>query len=59
MPLPDFKVQQVDSAGDAILTPGALDDAAWDGTGDPASVIALLKAMYAKLAEIATNTAAP
>ena len=59
MPLPDYKVQHVDADGADVLTPGALDDAAWDGTGDPASVIALLKAMYAKLAEIATNTAAP
>jgi hypothetical protein len=35
---------------------GDLDDAAWDGTGNPASLIALWKGIYAQLAIIATNT---
>lgn len=35
---------------------GALDDTAWDGTGDPASMVALLKGIYAQLAQIAENT---
>ena len=35
---------------------GALDDAAWDGDGDPASLIALWKGIYAQLAAINANT---
>lgn len=35
---------------------GATDDAAWDGVADDASVIALLKAIWAKLSEIEVNT---
>lgn len=35
---------------------GALSDAAWDGTGDPASMVALLKGVYVQLAQIAENT---
>jgi hypothetical protein len=38
---------------------GSTDDAAWNGTDPEASVISILKACYAKLAEIATNTATP
>lgn len=38
---------------------GEPDDAAWNGTDPEASVISILKACYAKLAEIATNTATP
>ena len=35
------------------VTMGALDDAAWDGaTGDPASLMALLKGMMAQLVAI-------
>ena len=37
---------------------GATDDTAWDGSNPDASVVALLKAIYSKLDEIATNTAA-
>ena len=51
-------VTQRDSLPVAQDDMGALDDVAWDGTGDPASMIALWKAIYAKLDEIATNTAA-
>jgi hypothetical protein len=37
---------------------GALDDAAWDGSGDPTSVIALWKGIMAQLVAINANTAA-
>lgn len=36
---------------------GTLADTAWDGNDDPVSLIALWKAIYAKLDEVATNTA--
>lgn len=49
-------VRIVESNGTAVPQ-GALSDAAWNGSGNPASVIALQKAIYAKLVEIATNTA--
>ena len=37
---------------------GATDDAAWDGSASDATVISLLKAIYAKLDEIEVNTSA-
>lgn len=37
---------------------GALSDAAWDGTGDPASMVALWKGMMAQLVAINANTVA-
>lgn len=59
--LPDFRVAVVaaDGTAQAQPAPGALTDAAWNGTGNPTSVIALQKAIYAKLVEIAANTATP
>ena len=36
---------------------GALDDAAWDGVAEEATMIALLKAIHAQLVIIADNTA--
>lgn len=51
-------VMGMDQAGNAQHIPvGALTDTAWDGTGNPGSLIALWKALYAKLDEVATNTA--
>jgi hypothetical protein len=38
---------------------GTLADAAWNGSGNPASLIALWKAMYVQLAAINTNTTTP
>lgn len=58
MALPDFKIQSVNADGSDTPAPGALDDAAWDGTGDPASVIALLRGIYVQLAAINANTTA-
>lgn len=37
---------------------GSLSDAAWNGTGDPASMVALQKAIYAQLVAINANTVA-
>lgn len=48
-------VRMVESDGTTVPM-GALDDAAWDGTGNPASLVALLKGCYAQLAQIAENT---
>lgn len=38
---------------------GELTDAAWNGAGNPASLIALLKGIYAQLAAINANTTGP
>lgn len=54
----DVPVSQTNPLPVANGLTGALDDAAWDGIGDPASIIALLKYMAAQLAAINTNTAA-
>lgn len=40
-------------------TTGALSDPAWNGTGNPTSMIALQKAIYDQLVAINANTAAP
>lgn len=42
----------------AGLDQGDLTDAAWDGTGDPASIVALLKYIAVQLAAINVNTTA-
>lgn len=45
---------------DALNTAiGEVDDTAWDGAAASASLIAIMKACYAKLAEIDTNTETP
>lgn len=51
-------VMTMDQAGKAQHVPlGALSDAAWNGVGNPASLIALWKAIYGKLDAVAINTA--
>lgn len=50
-------IMAMDQDGKAQHVPlGALTDTAWNGTGNPASLIALWKGVYAQLAAINTNT---
>lgn len=51
--VPSLLRGNLENQASGLTTLGALDDAAWDGTGNPASLIALWKGMYAQLALIA------